>query len=246
VLLIDQDGMAVGEEIRALELLPHVTQSARSTVAESNAVIMATNYPVVMHFVNNQIIDWPPVLVYPANMRRKKSAPAVEPTDTITSIFTARRDLLQGVKSAVAGSGFTVEAADLLVSLYGVRELGWDDLPHDEGGFVAYKELEQFLVHNPSLLSRRIRKLADMRPPLVEVGKPEAGSGLHFNALCVRITAEGIKRMQPVWERFARMSANLLQGIPPHLLKGHYEVNEQISARIRARRQSAKDFLVNA
>ncbi|MGO8926241.1 MAG: hypothetical protein ACLQU3_05040 [Limisphaerales bacterium] len=179
-------------------------------------------------------------------MKRKKSAPAIDPTDTITSIFTCRRDLLQGVKSVVAGSGFTVEAADLLISLYGVRELGWDDLPHDEAGFVAYKELEQFLVHNPSLLSRRIRKLADAKPPLVEVRKPQAGSGLHFNALRVRITAEGIKRIRPVWERFARMSANLVQGIPPHLLKAHHQVNQSIIARIRARQQSAKDFSVNA
>src|SRR5712691_3047012 len=72
---------------------------------------------------------------------RKKSKPSVEPTDTITSIFTARRDLLQGVKSGLAGSGFTVEEADLLVSLYGVRELGWHDLPHDAENFVALKEL---------------------------------------------------------------------------------------------------------
>jgi len=162
-------------------------------------------------------------------MRQKKSALAIEPTDTVTSIFTARRDLLQGVKSAVAGSGFGVEEADLLVSLFGVRELGWDDLAHDAAAYVAFKELELYLVHNPSLLSRRIRKLADAKPPLVEVRKPEAGSGLHFNALRVRITAEG----EP------------LQGIPPRLLAAHHQVNEEISARVRARRQSAKDFLVN-
>jgi hypothetical protein len=179
-------------------------------------------------------------------MRPKKSAPAIEPTDTVTSIFTARRDLLQGVKSVVAGSGFTVEEADLLISLFGVSELGWDDLPHDADDYVAFKELELYLVHNPSLLSRRIRKLADAKPPLVEVGKPEAGSGLHFNALRVRITSEGIKRIKPVWERFARMSDNLLQGIPSRLLEAHLQVNEQISARIRARLQSAKDFSVNA
>lgn len=179
-------------------------------------------------------------------MRRKNSAPAIEPTDTVTGIFTARRDLLQGVKSVVAGSGFTVEEADLLISLFGVRELGWDDLAHDADDYVAFKELELYLVHNPSLLSRRIRKLADAKPPLVEVGKPEAGSGLHFNALRVRITSEGIKRIKPVWERFARMSANLLQGIPPRLLEAHHRVNQEISARIRARRQGAKDFSVNA
>jgi len=178
-------------------------------------------------------------------MRQKKSALAIEPTDTVGSIFAARRDLLQGVKSVVAGSGFGVEEADLLVSLFGMRELGWDDLPHDAEHYVAFKALEDYLVHNPSLLSRRIRKLAEAKPPLVEVRKPEAGSGLHFNALRVRITGEGVKRIKPVWERFAQMSANLLQGISQRLLEAHYRVNEEISARIRARRQSAKDFLVN-
>jgi hypothetical protein len=178
-------------------------------------------------------------------MRQNKSATALEPTDTVTSIFTARRDLLQGIKSVVAGSGFTVEAADLLISLFGVRELGWKDLPHDDEDYVAFKALEDYLVHNPSLLSRRIRKLADAKPPLLKVAEAKAGSGLHFNALRVRITAEGVKRIKPVWERFAQMSANLLQGIPQRLLEAHYRVNEEISARIRARRQSAKDFLVN-
>ena len=178
-------------------------------------------------------------------MTQKKSALAIEPTDTVGSIFAARRDLLQGVKSVVAGSGFGVEEADLLVSLFGVRELGWDDLPHDAEHYVAFKALEDYLVHNPSLLSRRIRKLAEAKPPLVEVRKPEAGSGLHFNALRVRITGEGVKRIKPVWERFAQMSANLLQGISQRLLEAHYRVNEAICARIRARRQSAKDFAVN-
>ena len=178
-------------------------------------------------------------------MKQKKSTPAIEPTDTITSIFACRRDLLQGVKSVVAGTGFTVEAADLLMSLYGVRELGWDDLPHDEEHYVAFKELEQFLVHNPSLLSRRIRKLANVKPPLVEVAEAKAGSGLHFNALRVRISVEGVKRIKPVWERFSRMSANLLEGIPARLLKVHHQINEEISTRIRARRQIAKDFSVN-
>lgn len=170
----------------------------------------------------------------------------IEPTDTVTSVFTVRRDLLQGVKSVVAGSGFTVEEADLLISLFGVRELGWDDLPHDADDYVAFKELEHFLVRNATLLSRRLGKLAGTKPPLVEVAEAKAGTGLHFNALRVRITGEGVERIQPVWERFSRMSANLLQGIPTRLLEAHYRVNEEISARIRARRQSAKDFSVNA
>jgi hypothetical protein len=186
------------------------------------------------------------MLVYSAIMRPKKSAPAIEPIDTITSIFTCRRDLLQAAKSVVVGSGFTIETADLLISLFGVRELGWDDLPHDAEGYVAFKSLEDYVVHNSSLLSRRIRKLADAKPPLVEVAEAKAGTGLHFNALRVRISTEGVKRIKPVWKGFQQMSESLLKSIPPGLLNAHHQVNSEISARVRARRQSAKDFLVNA
>ena len=125
-------------------------------------------------------------------------------------------------------------------------EPGWDDLPHDEDDFVAFQDLEHHLVHNPSLLSRRLRKLAETKPPLVEIAGPKAGSGLHFNALRVRITAEGTRRIKPDWERYARMSANLLQGIPQGRLEAHCQVNEEISRRIRARREAAKDFSVDA
>ncbi len=177
-------------------------------------------------------------------MRTKPPTAPVDPTDTISSVFTARRDLVQGIRTVVAGSGFTIEETDLLVSLYGVRDLGWDDLPHDREGYVAYKDLEHFLVHSPALLSRRIRRLARAQPPLVEVAEAAPGSGLHFNALRARISAEGSKRIRPVWERYALLAANLLQGIPPRLLEAHWRVNEEISARIRARRQSARDWLV--
>jgi hypothetical protein len=42
------------------------------------------------------------------------------------------------------------------------------------------------------------------------------------------------------------MSAKLVEGIQPHLLKAHYAVNEEISARNRARQHSTKDFTVNS
>ncbi len=202
------------------------------------------NMHTVIYIVKNKCVD------FPSRSRRlspmpKKTAATVEPTDTITSIFTVRRDLVQVVKSVVAGSSFTVEEADLLISLFGVRELDWDDLPHDAQGDVTFKELELYLVHNASLLSRRIRKFTDSKPPLLEVAEPEPGSGLHFNALRVRITAEGVKRIHPVWERFSQMSVNLVKGIPPQLLKAHQQVNEEISTRIRRRRQGATDFLVD-
>jgi len=167
----------------------------------------------------------------------------IEPTETISSVFIARRDLLHGVKAVVAGSGFTVEEADLLVSLYGVRELCWDDLEHDKENFVAFNQLERYLVHNPSLLSRRIRKLADTKPALLEVADADPASGQHFNAKRVRITKEGVKRIEPVWKRFQQMSAKLLAGIPQRLLDAHHDVNQRISAEIRKRRSGLSDLV---
>jgi hypothetical protein len=176
-------------------------------------------------------------------MTKKARTKPVEATDIISGIFVTRRDLLHGVKAVVAGSGFTVEESDLLVSLYGARVLDWDDLEHDKDGFVAFNQLERYLVHNPSLLSRRIRKLADATPPLVEVADADPASGQHFNSKRARITKEGVMRIEPVWKRFRHMSATLLAAIPQHLLKAHYEVNQRISAEIRKRRSGLSDLL---
>lgn len=175
--------------------------------------------------------------------KRKASGGPVAPAENISSIFTARRDLLVSVRRVIEGSGLSVEEADLLVSLYGVRQLDWDDLEHDKDGFVVLKELELFLVHNPSLLSRRVRKLADARPPLLEITDVDPASGLHFNSKRVRITKEGVKCVEPVWKRYQQMSAKLLDGIPQRLLDAHHAVNEEISTRMRARRDGMKSLL---
>ena len=168
---------------------------------------------------------------------------AVEPIDTIGSIFTARRDLVKVVKSVLADSGLTIEECDLLVSLYGAKVLMWNDLEHDSEGYVTYRVLESFLVHNPCMLSRRVRKMTNHKPPLVEVDK--AGGGQHFNALRVRITDAGIQRIVPVWERYSRMAANLLRGLDQTTLQTHLAVNQEIIKRIHARRQAANDFTVD-
>ena len=175
-------------------------------------------------------------------MRTFKRAAPLEPTDTISSIFSTRRDLLHGAKWAVENSGFTVEEADLLISLYGVRELGWDDLERDKEGYVAFRRLERFLVHNPSLLSRRIRKLADAKLALVEVADGDTAAGQHFNSKRVRITKEGIKRIEPVWQRFQQMAAALVRDIPRKMLESHQVVNDTISRRIQARRTGLSDL----
>jgi len=169
-------------------------------------------------------------------MSRLKAASALEPTDTISSVFCTRRDLVYGAKWAVENSGFTVEEADLLVLLYGVKELSWDGLEQDREGYVAFRRLELNLVHNPSLLSRRIRKLAEAKTPLVEVASGDTAAGQHCNSKRVRITQEGVRRIAPVWQRFQQMSASLVKDIPKKMLESHLAVNEAISQRIRDRR----------
>ena len=171
----------------------------------------------------------------------KRTTPA-KPTDTVSSIFTARRDLLHGVRAVVAGSGFSVEEADLLISLYGVKELDWDDLEHDKESFVAFNQLERYLVHSASLLSRRISKLADTKPSLVEIAEADRASGQHCNAKRVRITKKGAKRIEPVWKRYEQMATILLEGIPQRDLLIHGQVNDLISHRIRQRRDGLNDL----
>ncbi len=166
-----------------------------------------------------------------------------EPADNVSSIFGARRDLLLAVRTVVKGSGFSVEESDLLIALYGVRMLDWNDLAHDEEGYVLFHELEVFLVHNPSLLSRRIRKLASLKPALVEIASVSATSGLHRNSNRVRISKEGVKRVEPIWTKFCEVSSKILDGIPRDMLEAHFAVNEEISARIRKRRAGMKNFL---
>lgn len=175
-------------------------------------------------------------------MTKNQRPSPLDPTEIITSIFTARRDLLHGIKLVVAGSGFTVEEADLLVSLYGARKLDWDDLDHDPDGFVPFSQLERYLVHSASLLSRRIHKLATAKPALVEVAQADPKAGHHFNAKRVRITEKGVRDIEPVWRRFEQMSATLLKGISPALLESHHTVNRLISAEISRRRDGMKEL----
>ncbi len=190
----------------------------------------------VVYFVNYYCFDHSKIPLYAPTMARTTSRKAPDYTETINSIFTARRDLLHGVKAAVKGSLFTVEEADLLISLYGARDLGWTDLEHDTAGYVTYRQLESFLVHNASLLSRRIIKLASARPALVEVADGDVAAGQHFNSKRVRITDHGAKAIAPVWQRYQAMSAELLRGIKDDQRIAHHAVNTAISQRIRERR----------
>lgn len=174
-------------------------------------------------------------------MKRARQISDPEPSAIISGIFVARRDLLRGMKPIIGDSGFSNEEADLLVSLYGARHLTWTDLPGDDDGFVTYSALQSFLVHNPSLLSRRIAKLA--REKLLETAGAKPRSGLHFNAKLVRLTDLGAQKIAPVWERYEILSAKILAGIPRDKLQTHLEVNQEICRRIHAKINALNDLV---
>ena len=121
------------------------------------------------------------------------------PAYNVSSIFTARRDLRPASKALVQGSGLSVEEADLLVLLYGLRKIGWKDCRVYDDGYVNFADLKSITVYDPSLFTRRIGKLKNLKMVQVRLGR-KADPTLHGKAQQVRIEAAGIAAIKPVWD----------------------------------------------
>jgi DNA-binding MarR family transcriptional regulator len=164
----------------------------------------------------------------------EKPAPTVEPVDCLASIFTARRDLLLPIRRAVLKElPLTVDEGDTLTLLYGLRKLGWTDVPVDRDGFVAVGDLRRALVHDPGKFSRRIKD--GVKRGLIEVRKSAVRRKY---AEAVRITEAGAKIAKQVWDRYRKLAAHLLEGVPQADLEAHCRVNEAISASIKAKQRN--------
>jgi hypothetical protein len=175
---------------------------------------------------------------------------AFDPVYNIASIFAAHRDLRPYAKLTLGDSGLSVEEADILIILLGVRELGWDDCPVDENGFVTFHDLKSVLVHDASLFARRLKKLAAPGCAMVEVRRitKQAAPRLHGNAQQVRITKIGIAAAKPIWERFRKLSAKLfasehLSSFAQAEFEAHMRVNDAISRTLHEWRDPAKGVL---
>jgi len=164
----------------------------------------------------------------------RKATPPVEPVDCLASTFTARRDLLLPIRKAVLKElPLTVDEGDTLTLLYGLRKLGWTDVPVDRDGFVAVGDLRRSLVHDPGKFSRRIKDYAQRG--LIEVRE---SADRRSYAGAARITEAGIEMARLVWERYRKLAAHLLAGVPQADLEAHCRVNEAISACIKAKRRN--------
>jgi len=170
-----------------------------------------------------------------------------DPPYNISSIFTAHRDLRPFAKVTLGNSGLSIEEADILMLLFGAAQLGWDDLPMNPEGFVALKHLRMALVHDPSLFARRLKKLTEMKEPLIEVKtmKSPASLKLHGNSQGARITKTGIAMARPIWENFRKVEAKLLKGLPQDDLEAHVRVNEAISQRLHDLADPTKQLLAD-
>ena len=161
------------------------------------------------------------------------------PVRVIGSIFRLRRDLVKVIKdSVIIGSGLTLESADLLLDLYGARELGWDDPKADREGFVTFGDLKNSLVHSQALLSRRIAELhlADF----VEVRKTNespsrSAQKIDAKSKSARITPKGIRQITPIYEKYQQLCERVLHDFSHEKRVRMLTFNETIMATLRWR-----------
>jgi DNA-binding MarR family transcriptional regulator len=159
---------------------------------------------------------------------------------SLGSIFTARRDLVKAIRELVIHDfDLSMEESELLIELYGTSRLESWEMKVDEEGWVTAKQLKEELVHDRTLLSRRLAKLAEAG--LIESrklwetkqGKTGKYKNLHGNSQLVRITEAGTKKIAPIWEGYGQLEARLMEGVPLEQRRIHYEVNQTIRERFR-------------
>jgi len=162
----------------------------------------------------------------------KKRAEEFDPVLCLTSVFTARRDLLDPINSEVLShdSPVTVDEADALIFLFGISKLAWNGLRVDDAGYVAISDLRSVLVHDRGLFSRRIQKLE--QNGFIEGKQPVMRKGNRRYVKRVRITNAGVKVARPIWERYRKLADKLLAGLSQEDLEIQCRVNQHISKTI--------------
>jgi DNA-binding MarR family transcriptional regulator len=168
-----------------------------------------------------------------SGMSKTSSKPTFrEPVYNVASIFDAHRDLRPLARIAVGACGLTVPQADILVMLFGLRVLGWDDCPVRGEGYVRFKDLKSLIVHDPSLFTRRVKELKKKQLLDVKASK-EVDPEVRGNAQHLRITDQGIAVTKPIWERYRKLSELLLKQFSAAELEVHLRVNEGINRVMR-------------
>jgi len=161
----------------------------------------------------------------------------VDPVENIITAIKIRRELFTPhVKERLLeGTDLTLEKADILVDLYGARELDWQDPKADKNGFVAFKNLHASSVHGESsgqvLLSRRTRELEGQGR--VEIRKAKAEKKNLGENDSFRITESGILVIKPVWTRYIQLADDLMEEVPQKNRRVHWQINEALLAKLQ-------------
>ena len=154
----------------------------------------------------------------------------------IGSIFRVRRDLTALIKKHVLpGFKLTLEETDLLLDLYGAAKLGWDDPVAIKDGYVAFSVVKAALVHSAAALSRRVaalraaglletRMLHEILPAKEKVNR---------KSVVLRISPEGEKIIQPVYDRYAKLCEAMLKDVSEDDRLDFLKFNERLMGKAR-------------
>jgi DNA-binding MarR family transcriptional regulator len=172
-----------------------------------------------------------------AKETEKKSRP---PGASLGSIFTTRSDLVKAIRELViCDFDLTLEETELLVELNGAQNVDTWEMKPDEDGWVTARQLKEELVHERTLLSRRLAKLE--KDGLLETcklfeteyGKTGRYRNLHRNSQMVRITQAGAEKIAPIWRLYGELEERLMKGVSPEQRRIHYKVNQSIRDNFR-------------
>jgi len=150
--------------------------------------------------------------------------------DVLISIGIAQRALLKTIQwQVLAGSGLTLEIAELLIELSLPEHL-------DAEGYLSFRELREALGYSGGLLSRRIGCLCDSLWAETKRAAPNLERGVHGNSQKVRITDCGRNKIAPIWRKYELLAEELLEGVSQADREAHYRLNKQICDKIRPQR----------
>ena len=163
----------------------------------------------------------------------------LNPVSVVGSVFRLRRDLVGPIQlHVVSGSGLTLMKADLLIDLFGAKEMTWPDPAADKEGYVTFRALKQSLVHSPALLSRRIAELE--AAGLVETNKTkDIGKvstklkNVDRKSKSVRITSKGIRMIEPLYKKYADFCELLLRDMSVEDQSTLLRLNEAVMNKLR-------------
>lgn len=168
-------------------------------------------------------------------INRTRAGKSRRPVANLGNLFVTRMELMKAMRSHVLGeTGITLGKAQILIELYGAKELPQWRPKADDEGYLALRRLRDELVHDVGQLTRTIGELE--REGLIEVwfSRNQTKPGVPRNGKAIRVTERGAKLAGHIWRRYWTMADELLKGVSDEDLAAHIRVNEAIRRNCRA------------